>query len=210
MDAGAIHHAEASIDFSTLLLNTKLLVCWTTKRPVWLEREIVAREATSLPCGTHLRRSRARGRGGVRWRRRESRSTLGRAYRIRMKLMAQFQAEVPDPLGHALPGFLPPGRVAAPSIRINLLIFIRERRLEGTAMQGQLDHIAGSEGMVREVREEPFVDNPCACDPDRTLLFSCGMRGHNHAAERSLGSHRDLGAVVEGARHLTDRGRCWT
>jgi hypothetical protein len=41
-----------------------------------------------------------------------------------MKVLARFQAEVPDPVGNALPGFLPPCRVAAPSIRITLLIFI--------------------------------------------------------------------------------------
>ena len=29
------------------------------------------------------------------------------------------------------------------------------------------------------------------------------MRGHHHPAECSLGSHRDLGAVVEAALHLT-------
>jgi hypothetical protein len=49
-DAGRIHHTQAAIDFSTLFLDTKFLVCWTTEGPVWLEREIVAREATSFPC----------------------------------------------------------------------------------------------------------------------------------------------------------------
>src|SRR4051812_16896168 len=68
-NAGRIHHAQAAIDFSTLLLNTKLLVCWTAQGPVWLEREIVAREATSLPYGAHLCRSIARGRSHV-WQRR--------------------------------------------------------------------------------------------------------------------------------------------
>jgi hypothetical protein len=41
-DAGSIHHAQAAIGFSTLLMDTKLLVCWTAKGSVWLEREIVA------------------------------------------------------------------------------------------------------------------------------------------------------------------------
>jgi hypothetical protein len=41
-NTGTIHHTQTAIDFSTLLLDTKLLVCWTAEGPVWLEREIVA------------------------------------------------------------------------------------------------------------------------------------------------------------------------
>jgi hypothetical protein len=66
-DAGSIHDAQAPIGFSALLLDTKHLVGWTTKRPIWLEREIVPREATSLPCGAYLWRSIARGWGRVWW-----------------------------------------------------------------------------------------------------------------------------------------------
>ena len=59
--------------------------------------------------------------------------------------MPQFQAEVPHPLGYQLPALLPPGRVAAPTIRVDLLIFIREYRLKGAAMQIQLDNIGSGE-----------------------------------------------------------------
>jgi len=59
--------------------------------------------------------------GRRRW---ESRSKLGRAHLVWLKHMSQFQTEVPDPLRHVQPGFLPPGRMAAPAIRIDLLIFI--------------------------------------------------------------------------------------
>jgi hypothetical protein len=48
--ARSIHDAQTSIGFSALLLDTKFLGGWTTKCPVWLEREIVTGEATSLPC----------------------------------------------------------------------------------------------------------------------------------------------------------------
>ena len=116
--------------------------------------------------------------------------------------MAQFQAEVPDPLGHALPGFLSPGRMTAPSVGIDLLIFIRERRLKGTAMQVQLNHIAGSEDVLREVGEEEFVDHTCTCDAYRALLFPSRMRRHDHTAQHILRSHRDLRAIVETANHL--------
>ena len=80
-DAGSIDHAEAAIDFPPLLLNPQLLVGWTPERPVGLEREIVAREATHFPCGAYLWRSVPGGRSRVwRWRW-ESRSKLGRAHR---------------------------------------------------------------------------------------------------------------------------------
>ncbi len=41
-DAGCIHHAQTAIDFSTLLLDTKLLACWIPEGSVRLEGEIVA------------------------------------------------------------------------------------------------------------------------------------------------------------------------
>jgi hypothetical protein len=119
-----------------------------------------------------------------------------------MKLVSQFQAEVPHPLGHQLPALLSPGRVAAPSVGIDLLVFIEERRLKSATMEVQLDHIAGGEGVLRQVREKQFVDHPCAGDPNRTLLLPGGMGSHDHAAGHPLGSHRDLGAIVQTAHQL--------
>jgi hypothetical protein len=48
VNAGRIDDAQAAIGFSTLLLGTKLLVCWTAECPAWLESEIVAREAHGM------------------------------------------------------------------------------------------------------------------------------------------------------------------
>lgn len=39
-DAGCIHHAQAPIGFTTLLLDMKLLVGWTMECPIYLDREI--------------------------------------------------------------------------------------------------------------------------------------------------------------------------
>src|SRR6266566_7807310 len=69
-------------------------------------------------------------------------------------------------------------------------------------MQIQLNHIAGREGVLREVGEEEFVDDPCACHPNRTLLVPGGMCGHDHAAGYSLRSHWKLWTIVEAARCL--------
>lgn len=54
----------------------------------------------------------------------ESGSEFGDAQRLRLELMSQLQPQVPDPLGNALPGFLSPGRVAAPSVRVLLSVFV--------------------------------------------------------------------------------------
>lgn len=123
-DAGSIRHAQAAIGFSALLLDTKLLLGWTPKRPVWLECEIAARETTRFPSRAYLRRSIARDRSRV-WRRRgKSRSKLGGTQRLWLELMPQLQPQIPGPLGEALPGFLPPGRVTAPAVRVLFDIFV--------------------------------------------------------------------------------------
>jgi len=60
----------------------------------------------------------------MRWRGEECRSKLGRANWVRMKLMPQFESEIPDPLGDQLPALLSPSRVAAPPVRVLLSVFI--------------------------------------------------------------------------------------
>jgi hypothetical protein len=130
-NAGGIHYAEAAISLSTVLLGKQRVSCWAPKRSVWLERKVCARKAACFPGGGRggwsiPRDGRCGGwtSGGVLVLRREGRSKLGGAHRVRMKLMPQLQAQVPDPLGHQLPALLPPGRVAAPPIGIDLLILV--------------------------------------------------------------------------------------
>jgi hypothetical protein len=122
-----------------------------------------------------------------------------------MKLMPQFESQVPDPLGDQLPALLSPGRMADPAVGIDLLVLSRERRLKGPAMQVQLDHIAGREGVLGQLRAEEFVDHPRACHSNGALLLPGGMRGDDHATEHTIGPHRDLGAIVEAAHHLAFR-----
>lgn len=92
--------------------------------------------------------------------------------------------------------------MTAPTVRVLLSVFIREDWFNGSTMQGPLDHIAGREGVWWQVREAPFVDHPCACHSNGTLLFPCRRRRHDHARERSLRPHRDLWAIREAAHHL--------
>src|SRR5712692_1055566 len=119
--------------------------------------------------------------------------------------MPQFEPNIPYPLGHHLPGFLSPGGVAAPPVGIDLLVFICQCRLKGAAMQVQLDDIGSSEPLLRQVGEEEFVDDACTRDTHAALLLGSLMRGYDHAAEYSLGSHRDLWTVVEAAHRLAFR-----
>jgi hypothetical protein len=119
--------------------------------------------------------------------------------------MAQFESKVPDLLRDHLPGFLPPGRVAAPPVGVLLVVFIGGYRLKSAAMQIQLDHIAGGKRLLWQIGEEEFVDDPCARDPNRTFLFARRMRCDDHTAQHAFRPHRDRLAIIEAAHHLTFR-----
>jgi nitrogen fixation protein len=119
--------------------------------------------------------------------------------------MPQFQPEVPDPLTHDAPYLLPVRCVAAPSVRVLLIIFIREQRLERPTVQIQFDHIAGGKCLLREVGKEQFVDDACPRDSNGTFLLGGRMGSHDHAAQHARWPHWDLGTIVETSYHLTFR-----
>lgn len=48
-DAGRIDNTQTSIGLAASLMSRKQLPCWTAKRPIRLERKLLAREATCLP-----------------------------------------------------------------------------------------------------------------------------------------------------------------
>ena len=73
--------------------------------------------------------------------------------------MPHFQAQVPHPLRDHLPAFLTPGGVTTPAIGVLFLVFICQSWLEGPAMQVEFDNISSSEGLLRQVREEEFIDD---------------------------------------------------
>jgi len=116
VDAGRIHHAQASIAFLAPLVRTKRLPSRIAQRPIRLEGKVATREASLFPGQGHIWRSISwYGRGGVDsllLRQRTSRSKLRGAQWIRMKPMSQFQPEVPHPLIDDLPRLLPGPRVA--------------------------------------------------------------------------------------------------
>ena len=101
----------------------------------------------------------------------EGRRKLGGAHRFRGQLMPQLQAEIPHPLGHDLPGFLSRGRVATPTIRLLLLVFVFQRRFKGTAMEVKGHHIGGGESALGQIGQKEFRDDSVANEPNLALLF---------------------------------------
>ena len=169
-----------------------------------------------------------RTRGSLLALRREGRGKFGRAQGRRFQPMPQFQAEVPHPLRYHLPALLPPGGVTAPAIGVLLLVFICQSRLEGSAMQIHLDDIRSRERLLRQVREEEFVDD--ACTRDANADSSCcrldGLppprgRARPRVPPALLGSRRgcalsdfldaagtDRGADADAPGPADDRARC--
>src|SRR6266700_193021 len=96
----------------------------TAQRPIRLEGKVSARDAALFPGQGHfywpIPLQERRRVDSLLWRREVCRCKLGRAHRIRMKLMAQFQAEVPHPLTDDLPCLLSAGGMTTPAIRVLL------------------------------------------------------------------------------------------
>src|SRR5947209_6051787 len=113
-------------------------------------------------------------------------SKLGRAHRRRLKHMAQFQAEVPDPLRDNLPGFLSSGRMRTPAVGVLLLVFIGQHWFKGPAMQVEGHHIGGGERVLRQMSEKELVDDAIARVTDAALFLGSRMGGHHDAAAHAL------------------------
>src|SRR5215467_9943182 len=168
---------------SSVLMGEQGLGSRAAQRPIGLESKGLTGEATRFPGRAHLRGSIARGRSRVRGRRGQSGRKFGGTDWLRLQLMSPFQAQIPDPLRDHLPALLPPGRVRAPAVRVEFLILIGKCRFEGATMQIQFDDIGSGESLVRQIREEEFVDHAVACDAHGTLLLASRVRGHDQAAE---------------------------
>lgn len=202
-DAGRIHHPQASIGFPTSFVDRERLPCRAAQRPIWLLGKLSTREATGFPGQRHLWWPISlwgrRDVGHLFVRRRAGRSELGGAHRIRMKLMAQFQAEIPDPLRHDLPALLPTGGLTTPTVWVLLNILIGKNGFKSAAMQIQFHDVGGREALLRPTGEEEFVDDAFSRDANPALLFACRMSCHHHAAMDALRPDWHIRAVVEAA-----------
>jgi hypothetical protein len=95
--------------------------------------------------------------------------------------------------------------MTAPAIRVDLLIFIRECRLKGPAMQIQLNDESLGKRSLRQIGEEEFIDDACPRDAHRTLLEAFGVGSHHYATHYALRAYRHLRAVVEATYRLAFR-----
>ena len=120
--------------------------------------------------------------------------------------MPQFQAEVPRPLRHDLPGFLSPGRVATPAVGLKLLVFILQSPFKGTTVQVKRHYIRGSEGALGKVGPEEFIDHSVPDEPDLSFLFLprwSGVSRHNDTNGRTILVQVLVWTVVERAADST-------
>ncbi len=126
-DSGTVEHAQTAIGFPAVLRRAQRFALWAEQRPVGVEREVLSREAAFLPRQGNSRRAVALHRwlrGSGLWRFCHGGGKLGGAQRLWLELMAQFESQIPGPLRHDVPGFLPPGRVRGPAVRVLLSVFI--------------------------------------------------------------------------------------
>src|SRR5258706_11082367 len=172
-NAGGIEHPQRAIALRSPLLGVEGVIGGTTQRSIWLQSEIgsgksfgegsacplsrpLADRFTRLHRLTHLHRLINLSIGEFRHTHAASRH-----------LLPELQAKIPDPLRDDLPELLPRGRMRHPAIWVLFLIFIGKHRFKGTAMQVEIKHISGSEGVWGDGREELFIDRPVTPCADR-------------------------------------------
>ena len=97
-NAGLIHHAQAAFGFPALFGWREQRSGGTTQRAIRLASKISTREAASFPGLAQFCRSISLGGGGrLGGCRGEGWCKLGRARWLRTQVMAQLQAQIPDP-----------------------------------------------------------------------------------------------------------------
>jgi hypothetical protein len=127
-DAGSIHQAPTAISFSASFMGHQRLVGRTTQGAIRLEHKVLPGEAARFEGNSHRWLAIPTGIERLGFDLGGSWSKLSRAYRVRLQLMPQLQTQVPHPLAYDTPCLLTASCVATPSIRVDLLIFVREHR----------------------------------------------------------------------------------
>ena len=202
-DPGSIEHAQALIRFSTLFGGRKLRSGGTAQGAIRLERKVSARETALFPVLTRFCRSialcggRSVGRlGGYRG---ESWRKLGGPHWLRLELVAQLQAQIPDPLGNDLPALLPPGSMRAPTVGILFLILVREGRFKRAAMEVERHDICSGESPWWQRRQKQFIDHACTGAAHPTLQLARWMGCHHDPARLPFGAEGQQRTIIEGA-----------
>jgi hypothetical protein len=97
--------------------------------------------------------------------------------------------------------------MATPAVGVLLQVFIGKRVFKAAAMQGEGHDISSSESVLWQLRQEQLVDDAFALDSDPAFRRACRMGRHHDPALLSRRPHRQVRAVVEGARETTFRMR---
>ena len=95
---GGVEHPQRAIGFSALFGRAQHLARGAAQRAISLGSKVAPREAPGFPGQASLGGSVAKGASGALRRLWKGWSKLGGAQGRRLKLMAQLQAQVPDPL----------------------------------------------------------------------------------------------------------------
>jgi hypothetical protein len=131
---------------------------------------------------------------------------LGRAEIGRGETLPQFQTEVPHPLIHDLPEFLPIGGMGTPSVGILLPIFIGQDGLKRSPVEVEVEHIRGGKRGRGKSADKQFIDHAITLDADLGRRGSDGMSSYYQTDLGSSWRQENSRAVVECARHPTDLG----
>jgi len=87
--------------------------------------------------------------------------------------MAQFETDVPKPLGEDEPEFLAPGSMRTPAVYVLFFVFICQYGLKGPAMQVQSNDISRGKRLNRQRREEQLIDHLAVCGTNGSLRLGC-------------------------------------
>jgi len=187
-NAGGIEHPHRAIALRSPLLRVEWVIGGTTQRSIWLQSEIGSGKAFGEGSARPL--SRPIGDRLICFHQRTGLHRLTRLHRLinlrigqfcqthgrSRHVLAELQAQIPYPLREDLPELLPRGRMRHPAIWVLFLIFIGKHRFKGTAMQVEIKHISGSEGVWGDGREELFIDRPvtpCADSRRSVCKLTC-------------------------------------
>lgn len=96
--------------------------------------------------------------------------------------MPKCEAEIPDPLAHNLPEFLPTLGVGTPAIGVFFDIFIGQHGLDSSASVVEIEQILDEKSVGVQIGEEEFIDPlPHSLAYLHLLVWGrCGMASDNH------------------------------
>jgi hypothetical protein len=97
--------------------------------------------------------------------------------------------------------------MTTPAIRVLLQVFLGQGIFKGAAMEIQGHDITRRERVLRQLRQEEFIDNACAGHSHPTLASRCRMRGDHDPAGFLRRTQRQIRTIVEGTAHPAFRMR---